>query len=230
MTSGWNKLMVFLTLVIAISNIFYTHYSKKQFRIMNNQLGEMKRAPNNAEKAFRTEKGAQIAVDNIRWRFIEKAEKRIPFDQICADDGVKKHLCILFEFTNGGGTPASDIHIFAHVIPTTEIEHARATIDALPRPVFGEPEGYQPASAGKHGWNVSSIEEVCNSKPCINTKDAWDMIHKKTPLYIYGIVQYRDIFDGEHITRFCFFQPPYGAMDSCLFGNYMDMPKDKSQH
>src|SRR5260370_29846819 len=37
-TSNWNKLLVCLTATIAVSNLFYVHYARKQFETMGGQL------------------------------------------------------------------------------------------------------------------------------------------------------------------------------------------------
>ena len=43
-TSAWNKLLVLLTAVIAVSNILYTVYARKQFGAMNGQLEEIRKS------------------------------------------------------------------------------------------------------------------------------------------------------------------------------------------
>lgn len=40
-TSNWNKLLVLLTVVIAVSNAVYTYYARKQFGVMHDQLSQM---------------------------------------------------------------------------------------------------------------------------------------------------------------------------------------------
>jgi hypothetical protein len=43
-TTAWNKLLVLLTGVIALSNTCYTHYARKQFESMNEQLKQMQQS------------------------------------------------------------------------------------------------------------------------------------------------------------------------------------------
>jgi hypothetical protein len=49
-TSNWNKLLVILTLVIAGANSIYTRFSWKQFKVMNDQLAEMKSSGQQTDK------------------------------------------------------------------------------------------------------------------------------------------------------------------------------------
>jgi len=61
MTNNWNKLLVLLTAVIAISNGCYSCYARKQFIIMDGTLKEMKRSgQQSTEQVWR-------AIDNINW-------------------------------------------------------------------------------------------------------------------------------------------------------------------
>jgi hypothetical protein len=41
-TSIWNKLYVCFTGLLVVANVFYVHYARKQFQIMNDQLGQMR--------------------------------------------------------------------------------------------------------------------------------------------------------------------------------------------
>lgn len=137
------------------------------------------------------------------------------------------------DFDNGGKTPATEIHVTAHVLPPTDVVHAREKVDSLGFEALGKPEGRDPASAGSHEWNESSVEEICESGACIRQTDANNMINGDADLYIYGVLQYRDIFRKQHATRFCYFRPsglkcpmPGGCLDTCPFGNWLDKPGD----
>ena len=184
--------------------------------------------------AFKVGEKAYIVVTDIRWRVDRTDEKhptRLP--GICDGGDGGQHICFEIDFDNGARTPASETRILAQVLPRSAIPHARDQVDRFTFARLDKPSGFTPASPGPHEWNAFSAEEVCDSSACIPTDDAEAMVDGKAPLYIYGVIQYRDIFGDEHASRFCYYQPkmectypPGGCMDSCPFGNYLDKSGD----
>jgi hypothetical protein len=192
----------------------------------------MRESNQNTRDAFETEASAQIAVTNIQWR-VNQAQA---MGRICADDGVKEHICFRLDFINGGKTAATDTLTTVHILPPKDIPAAQELIEKhFKLPPFGEPQGRLPVSTGPlHNWDQSSIEEICESRNCILRTEANSMIEGEKALYIYGAIQYWDIFKRQHATRFCFVRPPVktctypagGCMNPCPFGNWVDKEGD----
>lgn len=84
MTSNWNKLLVLLTAVIAISNGFYSCYARKQFIIMDGTLAETRRSgQQSTEQVWR-------AIDNLNW-----AARSMDLSQKQAQKGIDQAIAKL---------------------------------------------------------------------------------------------------------------------------------------
>ena len=93
MTSNWNKLLVLLTAVIAVSNGCYSCYARKQFVIMYGTLAEMKRSgEQSTDQIWR-------AIENLNWmaRSADSSQKSTQTAVENSDRQNKKSIAAVLE-------------------------------------------------------------------------------------------------------------------------------------
>jgi hypothetical protein len=64
----------------------------------------------------------------------------------------------------------------------------------------------------------------------LNTLTTKELTDADISVYIYGVIQYFDIFGEYHETGFCYARVPHSnAFISCPFGNWFDKRPDVQQ-
>jgi hypothetical protein len=187
-------------------------------------------------EADTTDATSHVVITNLRWRVQEENGTRKPIDQTCDDTGSGyMHFCFWMEYEAGGRTPASGMHRTMHVIPGADIDDAKAKaiVDRLSLARAYGAEGYAIMSEQHHEWGERASETICPKGCDLLPDEAAKMISREEPLYVYGAVQYMDMFGKQHATRFCFRQAKGGSCSAvggcfsyCDFGNYLDRPGD----
>jgi hypothetical protein len=121
-------------------------------------------------------------------------------------------VCVDVHAANSGKTPAVGFRLYRYA---TYGENAEKTIRTMKVPVYPVPDGGLLGNVGdQRGTAVSSPVDQTTAQKLINADDA---------VYIYGIVQYFDIFGDYHETGFCYQRVLHSnAFIGCGFGNWFD--------
>jgi|ERR1035438_6873010 hypothetical protein len=115
---------------------------------------------------------------------------------------------------NSGRTPANGVHIYRYATYGPEPD-AERTIKAMKVPTYTSPSGDMLGSVGDK-WGTPATDVVDN-------KTAKEIVDGTIPIYIYGVVQYFDIFGEYHETGFCSVRlPNKGPFMTCEYGNWFD--------
>jgi hypothetical protein len=195
------------------------------------------------DESYRTGTRAQIVVTNLAWAVMDQPDKngivrKNPFYQICDPDGTGIHyLCFNVSYTNGGKSPANEVQPVFHVVQNDQ--NPETTITNFPLPKFQQSAGFSSMSSEPHAWLAHTSEPICEDSKvphCIPRQQANEMVLQDLSVYIYGVVQYSDIFNDIHAARVCFWRPkmvasekcplPGGCFDNCRFGNSIDKNGD----
>jgi hypothetical protein len=131
---------------------------------------------------------------------------------ILTDPKGQKHYCLDVHFVNGGKTPA--IGTWA-TREATFGPNAERIIKELKTPSF------PPSVANMDGPGSDKWASGCTDSIEDATADL--LQQNKIDTYIYGVIQYRDIFGDSHETGFCWVRhagfSPFGG---CEYGNWFD--------
>lgn len=209
---------IIVTAVIAWATITYTGYAKRQWRVMRDQLKEMRGTGKQTDKLIEqasnqvqaTKEAAAAARNNI-----ETIRDNIRLDQrawigitsVALDGEIKKGLQTKIQLQNTGKTPA------LHMI--IEVTHVR-----------GEPKIEIPAwpwKVGDPNRGGDILAPNASRYLFVNiSEDDIEELKKEFPISVYGSITYSDIFGIDHRTHFCYVTIGYG-MTYCAWGwlNYM---------
>jgi hypothetical protein len=124
----------------------------------------------------------------------------------------KPRVCGDVHVVNTGKTPAIGVKIHRYA---TFGASAEQTIRSMKVPVYRRPDGDMLGSSGDK-WGTAVTE------PIDDPKTEQDLLSGKASLYLYGVVQYFDIFGDYHETGYCSFKLPDGPFMTCDFGNWFD--------
>jgi hypothetical protein len=211
-------LMILFTGMIAYATFTYTGYAKRQWRVMRDQLKEMRgtgkqtdrlieQASNQVQATKEAVAAAKNNIETIRDNIRLDQRAWIGITSVALYGEIKKGLQTKIQFKNTGKTPALQMIIEAtHVRGEPKME-----IPAWPWKV-GDPnrggDVLAPNASRDHFVNISDadIEEL----------------KKEFPISVIGSITYSDIFGRDHRTHFCYVTFGYGMM-YCAFGwlNYM---------
>jgi hypothetical protein len=143
------------------------------------------------------------------------AVKHPPF---CDVPGIApgRRICAEVQLANGGKTPAVGVRIIRHVIVTDE-KTAPARIREFSVPPY-KPEGSVMGPNGgtsKFDWATGVTEPLTGSELA-------ELKAGKKNIFIFGVVQYTDVFEKFHETGYCAFLLPSGAFMNCPYHNWFD--------
>ncbi len=195
------------------------------------QWFQMKRATDIAAEAFTTDARPYVVIDNVKRNFIVTNKQTDAFKIIpqCFDNSGR--ICVELDYTVTGRTPAIGVQRVIHVISEENPINAKQKIESLITQCPQQANGWPPMSTGSHQWIDSSAETF-------TPEQAERIVNDKAIMYVYGAIQYRDLFLKCHVTRFCFVQPVQsqcpdkgGCSGNCEYGNWIDRDEDlpKSQ-
>jgi len=125
-------------------------------------------------------------------------------------------ICADVHIVNSGRTPAIGVRIHRYATSgapdSTDVE---AVIKAMKVPPYTSPAGDMLGSVGDK-WGTAATD-------VLNEATAKEILDGKTSLYVYGVVQYFDIFNEYHETGFCSYRlPNNGPFIVCEYGNWFD--------
>jgi len=121
-------------------------------------------------------------------------------------------ICADVHIVNSGRTPAIGIQIHRYA---TFGADAATVIKGMKVPPYTFASGDMLGSVGdKWGTAVTDVVDEATAK---------DILDGKVSIYVYGVVQYYDIFGDYHETGFCSFRLPNGGpFMACEYGNWFD--------
>jgi hypothetical protein len=134
---------------------------------------------------------------------------------ICSFPGGMR-VCVDVHCANSGRTPAVGIRLHRYA---TFGKNAERTIKDMKIPTYTHPDGTMLGNVGDQ-WGTAPTDPV-------DTATATKLVNADVPVYIYGVVQYFDVFGEYHETGFCYARVFHGnAFISCEYGNWFDKRPD----
>jgi hypothetical protein len=104
-------------------------------------------------------------------------------------------ICADVHIVNSGRTPAIGVHIHRYATSGAPFSpDVEAVIKAMKVPSYTSPAGDMLGSVGEK-WGTAATD-------VLDDATAKDIVDGKTSLYVYGVVQYFDIFNEYHETGF----------------------------
>lgn len=108
---------------------------------------------------------------------------------------------VRFRIENGGQTPASDVTTTTNWIPVYDVSPAVTLPDGF---AFLDHTKKEPAFASTSDVGRDHHKDVAGPIPDSDIATFKDAAAQKFTLFIYGHVDYCDVFDQPHSTAFCF--------------------------
>lgn len=184
-------LTLFLVLGTAIYDYFMWNQSETA-RIAADAAQEGAAAANNAARiAGNTLIASQNSFKQEQRAYLWASSFNMSNPPTCPDSGCI-HVCADVHVVNSGKTPANGVHIWRYAIFGPNAER---TIKAMKVPDYKTPSGDVLGLSGDK-WGTAFTPAVANAT-------ASSLIDGTVSLYVYGVVQYFDIFGEYHETGFC---------------------------
>ena len=121
-------------------------------------------------------------------------------------------ICADVHIVNSGRTPAIGVRIHRYATFGTDAE---SVIRAMKIPSYTSPSGDMLGAVGDK-WGTAPTDVVDDAT-------AKEIVGGTISIYVYGVVQYYDIFGEYHETGFCSYRlPNNGPFITCEFGNWFD--------
>jgi Sec-independent protein translocase protein TatA len=170
-----------------------------------------KAAKSAADTAASSLESAQNSFKQEQRAYLWASSFNISNPALCGPQG-QIRVCVDVHVANSGRTPAMGIHIHRYAVWGKNTEQ---TIKSMKVPADASPFGDVLGLVGDK-WGTAATDPV-------TMPTAEDLITGKIPVYIYGVIQYFDIFEQYHETGFCSFKlPANGPFMACAFGNWFD--------
>jgi hypothetical protein len=163
-----------------------------------------------SQDAFKRQERAYISVVSLNMSspaFCETPEDRLGTGQhfVCAD----------VHYTNGGRTPAVGVHIYRHA---TFGPRASREILKMVAPAYTAPHSNL-IGTGAAGFATANTTPVGQW----TAQQLLAASSRMYSLYVYGVIEYSDVFGDYHETGFCFHRVIHSlAWASCGYGNWLD--------
>jgi len=133
----------------------------------------------------------------------------------CPNTTGTNRLCANVHISNSGRTPALGVHLYCYTTLGPDVGTISNAVKSMEIPSYTVPSGDVFGSSGDK-WKSCAIDGV-------DDKAVKDIMDGKIPVYVFGIVQYFDIFGEYHETGFCSYRlPNRGPFLSCDYGNWFD--------
>jgi len=124
-------------------------------------------------------------------------------------------VCANVHIANSGRTPAIGVHLYCYTTLGPDSGSVERAVKGMAIQTYAVPDGDM-FGAGGDKWKACAIDIT-------DEKLARLMLDGKLPIYVFGIVQYYDIFGEYHETGFCSSRlPNKGPFVSCPYGNWFD--------
>jgi hypothetical protein len=209
----WDRYKPYVEIAGVLLLGIYTLFTIKMYRA-NKQAADAatsaaataKSTLDSSSRSFRQEERAYAAVTNAL----------MSNPPICQIPGPKR-VCVDVHCANSGRTPAIGIRIHRYA---TFGGHSEQTIREMKVPIYTTPDGTMLGNVGESMGTAATNP--------VDDATAQKLINADTPVYIYGVIQYFDIFGEYHETGFCYERVFHSTkFISCDFGNWFDKRPDQ---
>lgn len=214
----WDKAKPYVEITGVVLLAIYTGYTIKMYYANRTSADAAASAADTARKtlessdqSFKTEQRAYLYTTST----IMTVVKHPPFCEIPGFKG--KRLCVDVHFINGGKTPAIGTRTHRRVIVADD-DSAEHTIKAFDIPSY-TPAG-STTGAGVDSFVTAVTEELTDAQI-----KGWTAGTEF--VYVYGVIEYSDLFDQVHNTGFCLKRLPGGAFEYCEYRNWLDRRKNQ---
>lgn len=206
--SWWDRIKPYVEIVGIVLLAVYTFFTvrmyyanKKAADAAASAASTAARALQSSTKSFHEEQRAYVAPTYAAMSNPPKCQFPGP-----------TRICVDVHVANSGRTPAIGIRIHRYA---TFGKNAEATIKAMRVPEYKSPDGNELGNVGDQ-WGTAATKPVREAT-------AKHLEDGSLPIYIYGVVQYFDIFGNYHETGFCYERAMAStAFISCDYGNWFD--------
>jgi hypothetical protein len=161
--------------------------------------------------SFEAEERAYIFVTQE----VQLGTERAPF---CKIPGAApgRRICVDVHFLNGGKTPALGVRTTRFAIVADD-EKAADKIKAFQIPPY-KPEGSVMGPTG----GTTNFDVVTAATDALTDAEWLGLKTGKQRIFVYGVVQYMDIFQKYHEDGFCAHRLPSGMFMYCAYHNWFD--------
>jgi hypothetical protein len=122
-------------------------------------------------------------------------------------------VCVDVHCANSGRTPAIGIRLHRYATFGRDSEEV---IRSMKVPAYKSPDGSMLGNVGEQ-WGTAPTDPA-------DRDTANKLVNAEMPVYIYGIIQYFDVFGEYHETGYCYQRVLHGtAFIACDFGNWFDI-------
>lgn len=163
-----------------------------------------KRTLDSSNQSFKQEERAYVATTNA-------VMSNPPICQL-PEINNRERVCVDIHCANSGRTPAIGIHLHRYATFGSESERV---IKNMKVPTYTSPDGTMLGNVGDQ-WGTAPTDPV-------DAGTAQKMVNAEMPVYIYGVIQYFDVFGEYHETGYCYERVLHSsAFIACDFGNWFD--------
>jgi len=126
-------------------------------------------------------------------------------------------VCVDVHCANSGRTPAIGMRIHRYATFGSDSERV---IRNMKVPLYRSPDGNMLGNVGDQ-WGTAPTDPV-------DEGTAQKLIEAEIPVYIYGVIQYFDVFGQYHETGYCYERVLRStAFIACDYGNWFDKRPDR---
>ena len=205
---AFNKWLTILTGLLVLTNVVADVFIFRQIKVAASAADAARSAAVTADKAL------QASVQSFKQEqraYLWASSFNINANPICKVPGGTR-ICADVHIVNSGRTPANGVHIHRYATFGPDVERVIKGMKVLE---YSSPSGDVLGLVGDK-WGTAATDVV-------DEKTAKDILEGRISLYVYGVVQYFDIFNEYHETGFCNFRlPNNGPFMTCPYGNWFD--------
>lgn len=230
-TPLWKQTLEFIAAVCGIAlviiTLYYTRAAYRQAAASEIAANAAKSAADTASQTLQQMKDSSKANSEATFSTFKQEERAyigvtsyvVPSDPVLVDPNGNKHYCIDVHFVDGGKTPAVGNWITRKVAYG---ESGKSEVEGLIVPKYPNSVG-EVSGPGAEKWATGCTEPIDDTT-------LGNLKNKQVVTYIYGVVQYKDIFGDYHQTGFCGERPKgFEPFHYCDFGNWFDERKGNKQ-
>jgi hypothetical protein len=181
----FNGLTVLFTFCLVVTNVIYDAFTLDIARQAKTSADAAKSA---AETAQNSLKAYDQSFRQEQRAYLWASSFNMSNPPICAIPG-RPRVCADVHIVNSGKTPANGVHIHRYAAFGP---NALRTIAAMKVPEYTSPSGDVLGTTGDK-WGTAATDTLDDTT-------AHALIESRTPLYVYGVVQYFDICQRRNKT------------------------------
>jgi hypothetical protein len=207
----------------------YTYYASKQASASVTAADAAKSAADTASQTLQQMKDSSTATSQATLSAFKQEQRpyivATAFSLSPSKDGLLQdekgtHFCLRVEEKNRGRTPAVSVWDHRSV---TYGKSGEDTVRTMKTPKYpgeaGEVMGPDTDSSGPYA-------DACTEP--LDEKTISDIANGRVDVFIYGSIQYGDMFGDFHETRFCGERPAgFSVFNYCKYGNWIDKKPQK---